>query len=279
MKRNALIITSLTIILSSCMPPSFFQVYKVKPSENIVSKENALVYEDDNCKVYYNFWEEGGNVGFRFYNKTENQIYLNLEESFFILNGIAYDYYKNRVFTKSKTSGTSLSNSASLSESVTGVNYYDLIQTNKLEISSNIGTASSFGYSVSYNEEKIICIPAHTSKIIMEYKVNETLYRDCELFRFPTKKQIKTKTFSKSDSPIVFSNKIAYYLGNSDNLNVFKNEFFISEISNHPYSEIIEEKYDEYCGEKSLTLVKYFINDSADKFYIKYTKGQNLLKH
>jgi len=261
------------------MPPSFFQVYKVKPSENIVSKENALVYEDDNCKVYYNFWEEGGNVGFRFYNKTENQIYLNLEESFFILNGIAYDYYKNRVFTKSKTSGTSLSNSASLSESVTGVNYYDLIQTNKLEISSNIGTASSFGYSVSYNEEKIICIPAHTSKIIMEYKVNETLYRDCELFRFPTKKQIKTKTFSKSDSPIVFSNKIAYYLGNSDNLNVFKNEFFISEISNHPYSEIIEEKYDEYCGEKSLTLVKYFINDSADKFYIKYTKGQNLLKH
>ena len=138
---------------------------------------------------------------------------------------------------------------------------------------------SSSGYSVSYNEEKIICIPSKTSKIISEYYITESLLRDCDLFKYPTKKQITSKTFSKEQSPLVFSNRIAYSTSQNDNLIKFENGFYVTEISNYPESEMVELKYDEYCGQKSMTITKNFKNVSADKFYIKYSKGLDTWKH
>jgi hypothetical protein len=281
MKTNKSFILAATIalFLTSCATTSFYQVYKATPSDNLITKDNYLVYEDDNCKVSYNLWDEGGNIGFRFYNKTNKNIYLNLEESFFILNRISYDYYKNRVFTNSSTSGATTARSAAASKSVTGINYLDLLQTNRIQAANSVGLMASSGYSISYNEEKVICIPSKTSKFITEYNINESLFRDCDLFKYPTKKQIKLKSFSKAESPIVFSNRIAYTVGQTENLIKFENEFYVTEISNYPESEILESKYDEYCGQKSMTMSKYFKNVSPDKFYIKYTKDMDTWTH
>lgn len=281
MKTNKSFILAATIalFLTSCATTSFYQVYKATPSDNLITKDNYLVYEDDNCKVSYNLWDEGGNIGFRFYNKTNKNIYLNLEENFFIFNGISYDYYKNRVFTNSTTSGATTARSATASKSVTGINYLDLLQTNRIQAASSVGLMASSGYSISYNEEKVICIPSKTSKFITEYNINESLFRDCDLFKYPTKKQIKLKSFSKAESPIVFSNRIAYTVGQTENLIKFENEFYVTEISNYPESEILESKYDEYCGQKSMTMSKYFKNVSPDKFYIKYTKDMDTWTH
>ena len=58
-------------------------------------------------------WDILGNIGFQFFNKTDKNIYLNLEESFFILNGISYNYYRNRVFTNSTSSGATTSRGTS----------------------------------------------------------------------------------------------------------------------------------------------------------------------
>jgi|SRR5690554_1049885 len=268
----------IALFLTSCASSPYYQIYKANPKNSQV-KNNNLVYEDENCRVSYNLWEQGGNFGFVFYNKTNTNIYLNLEESFFILNGIAYDYYKNRVFTSSENSATTSVKSSTFSNSVTGLNYLGLLQTNNLQSTSGKGLVASSGFSTSYNEEKVICIPSKTSKIITEYKITESLFRDCDLYKYPTKSQIKTKTFSEESSPIVFSNRLAYTIEKSENLTRFENEFYISEISNYPESEIFEQKYDEYCGKRRVMFRKYFKNVSPDKFYIKYTKGQDTQKH
>ncbi len=267
------------MMLTSCETTSYFQVYKTVPSDKIVVNDDNLIYEDDNCKVSYDLWGEGGNIGFQFFNKTDKNIYLNLEESFFILNGIAYDYYRNRVFASAISSGATTSRGVADNKSVTGLNFLGLIQTNRISATNSVGLMSSSGFSVSYNEEKIMCIPSKSSKIISEYIISESLYRDCDLFKYPTKKQIKYKTFSKEQSPLVFSNRIAYSIGQTDSLIKFENEFYVTEISNYPESEILESEYDEYCGQKSMNKVKYFKNVSADKFYIKYSKGQDTWKH
>ena len=204
---------------------------------------------------------------------------MNLEESFFILNGISYNYYRNRVFTSSTNSGATASRGASASKSVTGTNYFDLFQMNRISTTKTVGLMTSSGFSVSYNEEKIVCVPSKSSKIISEYNINESLFRDCDLFKYPTKKQIKSKTFSKEQSPLVFSNRIAYSFSQSDNLIKFENEFYVTEISNYPESEMYESKNDEYCGQKSRVIIEYFKNVSADKFYIKYSKGQDFWEH
>ncbi|MFH1119510.1 MAG: hypothetical protein V1775_06770 [Bacteroidota bacterium] len=266
------------VFLTSCAPTTFYQVYKAAPFEKLSTNENFMVYENENCKVYYNLWEEGGNIGFRFYNKTEDNIYLYMEESFFILNGMSFNYYKSRVYTNSTSSGVSSSRSATTAKAVTGINYWDLLQTNKIQATSSIGFSTSAGYSISYFEEKIICIPSRTYKIISEYNINESPFRDCDLFKFPTIKQINSKSFTKSESPLVFSNRIAYKVGQSENLIKFENEFYVTEIANYPESEILESKYDEFCGERSETIIEYFLNVSPEKFYIKYNRWQSSWK-
>src|SRR5690554_7809005 len=93
--KNTIGLAFLTLLLSSCTT-TFYQVYKAKPIDNLTTSDSSLVYEDENCMVSYNLWDDGGNVGFKFYNKTDQDIFVNLEESFFIVNGVANDYYKDR---------------------------------------------------------------------------------------------------------------------------------------------------------------------------------------
>jgi hypothetical protein len=271
----------ITVVLSSCAPTaSFYQVYKTIPSENMQIKDNYLVYEDNNCIVSYNLWGAGGNMSFRIYNKTNLNIFLNLEESFFIHNGIANDYYKNRVFTHSKSSGNTASRGALASNSETGTNIFGFPQSNQISASASVGVISSSQSSVSVTEAKRVVIPPKTSRIFTEYSINETLIRNCELFKYPTNRQIITKRYRNTDSPLVFSNRISYTIGDTDNLIRFENEFYVSEVTNYPEREMIEGSFLEFCGQKSTIQRSYnFKNASPDKFYIKYSKGQDNWKH
>lgn len=104
--KTILMIISVLLIINSCTPDKFIQVYKVKPITELQNSQNLLVYSDENCTVKYNMWSEGGNPGFAFFNKTDQNITLNLNESFFILNGIAFDYFKNRIYQYSDVNVT-----------------------------------------------------------------------------------------------------------------------------------------------------------------------------
>lgn len=270
---------SVTISMTSCMSPFFYQVYKTESTDKSILKDNLLVYEDDNCKVLYDFWSDNGNIGFRFFNKTEWTIKLSLKDSYFILNGIAHDYYQNRTYTNSKNTGATSVSAIGSSKSVTGINYFDLLQTNKLLTTSSLGVSSSEGYSVARIEEQIVSIPSNTSKIISEYSINSSLYRDCDLYKYPTTKEVRTKSFTKSTSPLVFSNRIVYWLENRQLPIKFENEFYVSEITNYPESEITEKKYEEYCDQKSSISSLFFKDVSPENFYLKYKKGMDSWKH
>lgn len=279
--KTKILIQSLiiAIALTSCKSPNYYQIYKAVPSEKIKITENQLVYEDDNCSVSYDLWDNGGTSGFKYFNKTETNIYLNLEETFFILNDVAYNYYKDRVYTESESNGTSSSKGVSAAKSVTGVNYFDLLQTNRTSTTNSIAVITSSGYSVSHNEEKTICIPAKTSKIINEYKIKQSIFRDCALLKYPSINNIKTLSFSKSNSPLTFSNRIEYKVGQLGNPIKIKNEFYVAEITNYPEREVLEFKNERYCEQVGVNTLEYFKNYSPDKFYIKYIKGADLWKH
>ena len=280
MKLKSLIFAALiTITLASCKTSSFYQVYKVTPDDKIIVKDNLLVYEDDNCNVSYNLWGQNGNIGFIFENKTDNNIFLNMEESFFILNGIASNYYQNREFSNTTSSGTTVTHGANATKSFTGANYLDLILTNRFSVSGSVGVMNSTGRTVSFTEEKFVCIPGKTSKVITEFSINESLFRDCALFKYPKKNQIKTKSFTKSESPLVFSNRIVYSLGQTGKSVKFENRFYGAQITNYPESAITEMKTDVFCGQKGMEQTKSFKNVSPDKFYIKYSKEQDSWKH
>lgn len=269
----------LTLLMSSCSTTSFYQVYNVKPIGEAVTISDELYFEDENCKITYNLWSNGGNMGFVFYNKTDKSIFLNLNESFFIFNGIANDYFQDRVFTNSKNSSATAISSATASKSVSGNNYWNLFQTNRVQSSKSVGVVASNGYSVSYNEAKVISIPSKTSKFIAEYNISQSLYRDCDLLKYPTAKQVKSKFFDKSESPIVFSNRISYTIDQSENAIKLENEFYVAEISNYPENKMLESKYEEYCGQKRMKTITIFKATSPNRFYIKYSKGMDTWKY
>lgn len=236
---NFAIVVFSILFLASCSPTrTFYQVYQVSPSikDKMTISEDSLFFEDENCKLTYDFWTEGGNVGFKFYNKTDKDIILNLERSFFILNGIAYNYYKDRTY-------------------------------------------STLENLITYSEEKKVSIPSKTAKIINEYNVSQSLYRDCDLYKYPRRKQIKTKSFKESTSPYVFSNRISYTSDSSLNEINLSNEFFVSAITNYPQNEVIKNDYLEFCDQKSFKLTPFFKDSAVNKFFIKYNNALDRWKH
>ncbi len=273
MKKYTIITLSLFLLISCS--PKYYQVYKTTSTDNVNIKGNSLSYEDSNCIISYNFWNYGGDVGFSFYNKTDKNIYINLEESFYIFNGIANDYYKNRTYSNSKSTSNASTRNISFGKSVFGKNYLNVLQSNFLSFSNSNTNIVSSGYTEGNNEKSNICIPPKTRKEIVEYKINQNLYSDCDLPNPPNKRGKNSKTFSADESPIKFGNIIAYKIANNDNLLKIENNFYVSEISNIPEKEMFEYKNTEDCGKKSALKSKFMKDIAPNKFYITYTLQTN----
>ncbi|KAF5028034.1 hypothetical protein DSECCO2_663270 [anaerobic digester metagenome] len=276
-KFYLIIIVLSVLTLSSCRT-TFYQVYRAVPSDRSMADKDALVYKDENCEVTYNLWSQGGNMGFGFFNKTKENIYLNLDECFFVRNDVANDYYLDREFTQTSNVGSKSSRKKGASVALTGLNFLGLIQSNQAaEVSESLITSS--GSSISVKEKKIITIPPGTLKFISEYNINESLYRDCDLLKYPRRKQVKTLYFMKEESPFVFSNRITYRVGESAEPVQFENQFYVSEITNYPEKEVVDYESDEFCGEKSEEKYNFFKIKSPDRFYIMYLKNYQDTKH
>lgn len=248
--KKIVIILVLALASVSCTR-NFYQVYKT--SSDLPIENGNLVYEDQNIRVSYNLWSDKGNIGFSIYNKTNGNVYVNLGESYFILNGYANNYYRNRVF---ETSSSGL-------KSTTFVPYSPYFL-------SSFAITASQGTSVSFIEEKVSCIPSKTTKHFSEYSINSDILRNCELMIYPqSKKQIVTVKYSLDNSPLVFSNRIAYSLSEGGTNEYVRNEFFVSEVTNYPENEILKLQDVEKCDVKSKVLTLQ--GSSADKFYLKYS--------
>ncbi|GHT10572.1 hypothetical protein AGMMS4956_02120 [Bacteroidia bacterium] len=305
--KQLIFTATIAVCLVSCTQ-TFYQVYKVNSAE--WSKRNkSLNYEDKNCKVIYDFWEKGGDAGFMIYNKSDKDIFVNMKESFFICNGIAYDYYKNREFTSSNSTSESsmYTNSATNTYSamsailsavaVSDNNYPGFRKTNTVAMGSGTSYSRSYAASasrsvsntsnrgVNVKEKDIICIPPNSAKVISEYNITETLYKDCNLFLKPSKKNIKTSKFSEENSPFIFSNRITYTVDGQSTPIKIEQKFFVSEITNYPEKEITEFKVsekpcdDEVYQPNTQKTRRYFKNVSPDKFYIPYDGSKIYRKH
>jgi len=245
-----LLVAFIAFLISSCSSV-FYQLYKTESNSNLILKDGNLVYEDENCKIFYNLWSDKGNPGFRFYNKTDDDIYINMPESYFILNGLAYNYYKERVYTHSGGG------------SVQVVSYY-----------FGLGVSSTNNVSISKKEEDIICIPAMTSKIITEYDIVESPIKFCDYKEYPSStSKINSLYFTKENTPLKFSNRITYWVGKMGGSVKIINEFIVTELTNYHSSKFVTKQTKDECGEKLLPYKEVFKYPSPDKFFIMYTSS------
>jgi hypothetical protein len=248
-----LILPFFSLLLTSCTVTNYYQVYKTN-TENGTVIENNIVFEDDNCSVHYNLWKEGGNMGFSIYNKTENNLTVDLTKTFFVLNGVAFEYFQNRTFTRSSNIGAT----------VTKYNY-PYYRTDNI---TNVTGSNSAGFSTTYIEKPQLTIPAKTHINISEYIVTNTLFTDCNLPKYPTRKNLRTLKYSADNSPFSFYNIITYST-TADTLKI-ENKFYVSEITNYLATEMYARIDTSNCGKKLDFPIRVFKEVTPDKFYIKY---------
>ena len=103
--------TLLALLATSCSKKTYYQVYQTKAVDTAVCSQvgNYLVHEESDCVVRYNFYAEEGDAGFWLTNKTDSIIYVDLGETFFVLNGNASDYFQARQWTTTRSSTVSSS--------------------------------------------------------------------------------------------------------------------------------------------------------------------------
>lgn len=243
-----------TLLITSCVVPNYYQVYKSNVENGVINK-NKIVFEDKNCLVYYNLWSEGGDIGFSIYNKSESELKIDLTKSFFILNGVAFEYFQNRTFSNSTNTGITLS--ANINQ-----------DKRKSNIDKITGSNSS-NYTITYQEKPELTIPPKTMIKIAEYKITKSRYSNCDLEEIPSRNGISTLKFSKENSPFVFYNLITYKI----QLETLKleNKFYVDEITNLPSNKMFEYIDTNKCGLKLYFPIEVFKNESPNKFFIIYS--------
>jgi hypothetical protein len=248
----------------------YIQMLATKPvnqSAPISQVNGGVLYEDENCAVFYKFWSDGGDAGFEFYNKTNEIIYLDLSKTFFIKNGVAYDYYQDQTVTKTKSSnvsvastyGYSLSANRSYSGSIS--QYYSgnfgwkpATQFSPQASSATVGTSKSYGAmlfgaatatsmignstSVSTSNSPTLAIPPKSSKFVENFSIISSEIISCDLKYYP--EESDKLTFTAETSPITFGNYITFKIGENTDLQSIQNEFYVCEIANYVKQDVTE---------------------------------------
>jgi hypothetical protein len=262
MKKSKNIYTVLVIILFAGLfagsggVKNYYQVYNAV-NENGTLVDNNIVFEDNNCKIVYNLFADGGDFGFTIYNKTLGDIVLNVDKSYFVINGLVYDYYQNRVFTTTNT------NKIPVQVSSSGVKKTYVTTTTE--------------NTVDTPEQATLTIPANTHRNINGYQLISRLYSTCELLKYPNPADVKALTFTKANSPFVFYNIISYTAGGVSR--TVENNFYISQITNLPEKMMLTKFKTTNCPDetgpfspKSIDIY-VFKDASPNSFFFKYTNA------
>lgn len=272
MKTLAMMAAMVCLGLTSCTK-TYYQVYDVN-SESLKQEDNSLVYENSDMKVMYNLWGENGKVGFILQNKTDKDLFVDMDKTFFILNGEANDYFKNREYSASMANAAyfdySLNKTYSASSGFWPTQYY----VPMLSAFARVIKGRTTG--ITTKEKQIVCIPANAYKVISEYNVSPRFVKTCVRSKDFPRNTANVANYSESSSPVKFKNRIAYsFDSDCKNLQHVENSFYISGVTNYSNkaaTEKVKEQTDCYSAQKRQR--KYFKIGGPNKFYRTYhTKG------
>ena len=269
---NSFVALSAILSMASCKS-YYYQVYNVS-SDNVKQQDNSLVYENEDCKVLYNLWSNNGKLKFAIVNKTDKDIFVNMGQSFYVVNGRAVDYYQERSYTQQDFYLASYTNTTATAYSKgSGFSWGNDIYMENASAVAGVNTsklARTSSKSVTVKEQEVVCVPAKCYKVFGYYEVNPEWKKTCVKENDFPKNIYQVGTYTKANSPVSFKNRIAYGFTKSDVADKhIDNDFWISSITNYSQkaaSEKVKEKGECY-GVKSSSESRLFKIGGPDKFY------------
>jgi hypothetical protein len=266
-RKEILLLLIILLILSSCLRRRHFPVtYTAKSdfyqllefsSKDLSLEDNSFYQENDDVVIFYNFWDTDNRLSFSIHNKSNEFIYLDLEETYFVLNSVAYDYYTQGSF--------SIGNQSNSSNTFVNVN------SEFLQSSSSSSSNTNF-QSQSINSRKLFGIPPGSNRTFSKFQINDGIYNICDLNKTPMLNDTSNFIlFSDELSPISFQNFIAYY--KNDDLQRISAAFYVKQITYYNSSDFINKRTEFDCDlytEKKQTIF-YSKYQSPNRSYFKYS--------
>ena len=277
MKNNKFIVLACLALVSffcvSCSQ-TYYQVYTMK-SDNLKMEDNSLLFENTDCKVSYNFWSEGGWVTFAFENKTNEDIFINMNESFLIVNGHAHNYFEDKTYASGQVSTTTKGYGERLDVSIFGTTgvWSDKLYTVSARATANIISKSTSINYVTKKEEEVVCVPAKAYKTFMKFCLSPQLFQVCERKSDYPSKRVSIRKFEKNNSPILMKNRLTYGFKIDKMDKHIDNFFWLSEIENLHRKEALEETKKRDCKSGVVKTIKQFKIGGPAQFYNIYRGG------
>lgn len=274
-KKNLfnLVCVVVTSVLSVSCSQNFYQVYTMD-SNDLKMQDNSLLFENADCQVSYNFWSDGGHVSFAFKNKTDKDIFINMNESFLVVNGNAHNYFEAKTYTYGSAFATSIGYGESLGVSLSGKTgvWSNKHYTASAAVAASITSKSAIMNTVSIKEQEVVCIPANSFKTFSKFCLSPAIYQKCvKKVDFPSNRASLAK-FDSHNSPIILNNRLTYGFQNDNMDNHIDNVFWLGEIENYSEKSAIEKSSEKGCYDFVSKEIKLFKIGKPSQFYRHYQK-------
>ena len=262
----------LVLSISSCNPT--YQLFEIS-SNGTKTMDKSTVFENNDVKLSYDFWSEGGQVYFKFTNKTASELYIDWDKSHLIYNGISFEYWHD--VEESSSFYASLSSTSSNTFSDASINIFgNSAFGNSSSTTSTLGKKIAAMSTTKTKPKKIIFLPANASVVVSRFTIRKSPYYNCD-FNLKSKKT-KSISFTKENTPLEFRNQIVYSHDDKfNNKTSIDNSFYISSISFISQKlfngETLTSKNCNLDGMKSTTTYNELPFKKENRFYIIVSKG------
>lgn len=258
--------------ISSCTPT--YQLFEIS-STDTKTIDKSIVFENKDVKLSYDFWSDGGQVYFKFTNKTDSELYIDWDKSHLIYNGISFEYWND--VEESSSFYSSLTSASSSTFSNASLNIFGISAVaNSNNSTSTLGKNIAAMSTTKTKPKKIIFLPANASVVVSRFTISKSAYYNCD-FNLKSKKS-KSISFTKENTPLEFRNQIVYSHDDKfNNKTSIDNSFFISSISFISQKlfngETLTNKNCNIDGTKSTATQNEFPFKKENRFYVKASKG------
>lgn len=231
MKKYFLLLV-VSLLFASCK--SYIQIYDVDSSSAKTTNEQ-FVFENEDCKLTYNFWEEWGNASMVFTNKTDKNLFVSLSQSSYIFNGFSSSFYK-------------------------GVDDHVVISKFK---------------SKTFRDLPVVCVAPKSSKVIGDLNLIDKIYFFCEKEKDKPKRRYSENYNENNSPIKFGYNMVYSTQENCNEIKSLESSFYVSKIENvtKKQEEITSQVQD--CLDYSETSVITLKSQSPKRFYIKRFKNMN----
>lgn len=253
MKKYFLLLI-VSLLFTSCK--SYIQIYDVDSTSAKTSNEQ-FVFENEDCKLTYNFWEEWGNASMVFTNKTDKNLFVSLSQSSYIFNTYSSSFYQG----------------VDQHIAVPKYGYRDVIKR-KLDNYGAILSIPKFAY-ITLRDIPVVCVAPKSSKVIGDLNIVKRSYSFCDKKKDKPKRRY-SESYTENDSPITFGYNMVYSTKEDcSEIKSLESSFYVSRIENVTKKQEEVSSQVKDCLDYSETSVITLKSQSPKRFYIKRFKDVN----